>query len=634
MFFNVFPQCYNDEIMADQDSARPRQRFQLFNQGLKALVLGSLIFLFLLLCAVTFYQLTHLDTIFPGIHVNGFSIGGMTVEEAAVTLTQDFNLSTDNQAVLIYLDNSFNIDLAELGISIGAVRTAIDAYQFGRSLPISQWIWQQPLIFAKHLEIDPIIVLDQNKAIVQLQIISSRQDRFAREASLSLEGTRVIAISGQIGQILALQEGLDAITGAVITNQLSTINLPVSVEIPNLMDASEYLPMAQSILERPFIIETPENVQTAISRWTITPENLAPMLTFMIPPDGSHKLQPQFVDDTLAGLLASIAEQINAPAENPRFIFNDETGELDLYLDGIPGVLVDVENSQKAIQAALASGNNQAELAVTMVDPEVSNDATAESLGVRELVYMESSFFYGSDAARIQNIQTAANEFLGILVRPGETFSMASAMGDISLDNGYSEALIIYNGKTIEGVGGGVCQVSTTLFRTAFFAGFPINERHPHAYRVSYYEKVAGNSRNSNLAGLDATVYIPLVDLKFTNDTPYWLLMEAYVYPGASRIDWKFYSTDDGRTMEWTTTGLQNTIEADEPIYELNSELDAGEIRQVDWEAEGADVTVSRAVYLDGDILFEDSFFTRYAPWRAVYEYGPGTDGIPKQKND
>ena len=70
------------------------------------------------------------------------------------------------------------------------------------------------------------------------------------------------------------------------------------------------------------------------------------------------------------------------------------------------------------------------------------------------------------------------------------------------LDNGYSEALIIYNGKTIEGVGGGVCQVSTTLFRTAFFAGFPIEERHPHAYRVSYYEKTYGNKRDSNLAGL------------------------------------------------------------------------------------------------------------------------------------
>jgi len=108
---------------------------------------------------------------------------------------------------------------------------------------------------------------------------------------------------------------------------------------------------------------------------------------------------------------------------------------------------------------------------------------------------------------------------------------MAQAMGEVSLNNGYAEELIIYNGQTIQGVGGGVCQVSTTLFRTAFFSGFPIAERHPHAYRVKYYEKESGNRLNNRLAGLDATVYVPLVDLKFINDTPYWLLMETYVSP-------------------------------------------------------------------------------------------------------
>ena len=108
---------------------------------------------------------------------------------------------------------------------------------------------------------------------------------------------------------------------------------------------------------------------------------------------------------------------------------------------------------------------------------------------------------------------------------------MGDAMGNISLDNGYAEALIIYNGKTITGVGGGVCQVSTTLFRTAFFAGYPIVERNAHAYRVHYYEQTA-TGYDHFMAGLDATVYFPLVDLKFTNDRPYWLLMETYFNPG------------------------------------------------------------------------------------------------------
>ena len=209
---------------------------------------------------------------------------------------------------------------------------------------------------------------------------------------------------------------------------------------------------------------------------------------------------------------------------------------------------------------------------------------------------------------------------------------MAESMGEISLDAGYSEALIIFDGQTIQGVGGGVCQVSTTLFRAAFFAGFPIVERHPHAYRVSYYEKTQGNQRNTRLAGLDATVYVPVVDFRFTNDTPYWLLMETYVSRPASRITWKFYSTSDGRSVEWETTGAYNTVEPPKPLYRVNNALEQGEIKQVDWEAQGAEVRVQRFVYRSGTLHIQDSFYTRYEPWRAVYEYGPGTEGIPESE--
>jgi vancomycin resistance protein YoaR len=211
---------------------------------------------------------------------------------------------------------------------------------------------------------------------------------------------------------------------------------------------------------------------------------------------------------------------------------------------------------------------------------------------------------------------------------------MAENLGDISLDNGYAEALIIYGDQTITGVGGGVCQVSTTLFRTAFFSGFPIVERHAHAYRVSYYEKTAGNNRDNDLAGLDATVYVPIIDLKFENDTPYWLLMETYVDPSASRITWKFYSTWDGRTVDWLTTGPTNVEKPDKALYRENPELSSGEIEQVEWEADGADVRVDRSVFLNDRLFFKDSFDTHYEPWRAVYEYGPGTEGIPANNED
>ena len=193
------------------------------------------------------------------------------------------------------------------------------------------------------------------------------------------------------------------------------------------------------------------------------------------------------------------------------------------------GRTLDIEGTLNAVQGNLSRNDHTVPLVFKLNKPPASDDTTAEQLGIRELVQQQVSYFYGSSAARIQNITAAASKFHGVLVPPGAVFSMADTIGDISLDNGFAEALIIYNGMTVTGVGGGVCQVSTTLFRTVFFGGYPIVQRYAHAYRVSYYEKVAGNRIDPRLAGLDATVYVPLVDFKFKNDSDSWLLMETYI---------------------------------------------------------------------------------------------------------
>jgi vancomycin resistance protein YoaR len=209
---------------------------------------------------------------------------------------------------------------------------------------------------------------------------------------------------------------------------------------------------------------------------------------------------------------------------------------------------------------------------------------------------------------------------------------MGAPMGDVSLDNGFAEALIIYGGRTIKGVGGGVCQVSTTLFRAVFNAGYPIVERTPHAYRVGYYEQGPSGAPDSRLAGLDATVYFPLVDFKFTNDTPYWILMETYM--GSSSLTWKLYSTKDGRTVTWDTTGVTDVVAAPPATFEENPELRKNEMKQVDWAANGADVTVTRTVMKDGVLYFQDQFVTHYQPWQAICQYGPDSKNPEKLANE
>jgi vancomycin resistance protein YoaR len=288
------------------------------------------------------------------------------------------------------------------------------------------------------------------------------------------------------------------------------------------------------------------------------------------------------------------------------------------------GKTLDVEATVDAVISRVQAGEHQVALVMKDVDPPVKDDTTGASLGITELVAETTSYFWGSAPARVQNIRAAASSFYGVLVAPGEVFSMARYLTDISLENGYAEAIIIVGDQSVKGVGGGVCQVSTTLFRTVFFAGFPIVERYAHAYRVGYYEQMSNGAPDTDLAGLDATVYVPLVDFKFRNDTPYWILMETYATDHS--LTWKFYSTSDGRTVDWTTTGVTNVTPPPEPIYREDPTLPAGEIIQVDWAVYGATVDVNRTVFRDNQVYFTDSIHTTYVPWPDGFNYGPGTD--------
>jgi vancomycin resistance protein YoaR len=289
------------------------------------------------------------------------------------------------------------------------------------------------------------------------------------------------------------------------------------------------------------------------------------------------------------------------------------------------GRSLDIQATRDTVEKDLLSGQHNIPLIVNVEQPQVPDDATAQSLGITGEVSRERSYFRGSGAPRLQNIKAASARFHGLLIPPHTTFSMGDAIGDISLHNGYAEALIIYNGKSIAGVGGGVCQVSTTLFRTALYGGYPIVERHSHAYRVFYYEQTR-NGIDQNLAGEDATVYFPLVDLKFTNDRDSWLLMETYFHPEDYSLEWAFYSGGGRRDVQVENLGLRNQVPAPEPVFEENPDLSQGQVKQVEWPGDGADITVARTVSQNGQTLFNDTFQTHYQAWGAVCQFGPGTE--------
>ena len=596
---------------------------------------GFLLFLLVLGAVVTTFHIQYKDRIYPGVSVGGVDLSGKTRPEAASLLAGTFTYPTTGKITLQDQNTIWETAPSELGLFFGANQNAENAYQVGRSGKMLDKWSAQLKAFRQGVNLPPRFVWDEAAAHQTLTTLANEINLPPVEATLSLDGVEVISTAGQIGRALNIPATLQNLQAQFQFRQDGHITLPVDENPPAILDVSEQADFLREVLRGALRLEAPDTGDGNPSSWTFSPAEVAEMLTiehFSEPEEAGYTVS--FNASRWLAVLSDIGSQIAQEPQNARFIFNDETRQLEVIQQEIIGRKLNIEQTLADIYSNLENGQHTVALAIEYTDPPVTSAHTAQDLGITGLINSEMSFFYYSSSARMHNIETAAAQFHGVLVAPGETFSMGAILGDVSAATGYEDAWIIAGNRTVKGVGGGVCQVSTTLFRTVFFSGLPVVERHFHAYRVMYYEQTPSGGHDSNLAGLDATVYFPSVDFKFTNDTGQWLLMETYVNIQHRTLTWKLYGTSDGRTVQWETTGLQNITKPGDPIYIENDELKKGEIDQVDWAVDGADVTVTRHVYRGDQKLWTDTFETHYAPWHDVCEYGPGTKGMPPSKID
>ena len=615
--------------------SQPYQRTPVFPQIVAALVSGVALFVAALLTWTLGYQLIYAGRIFPGVSVAGVDLSGLTRDEAAVTLSQTLSYPINGKILFRNGEKVWVASPAQLGMVFDPSSSAMTAYDLGRRGGLFGALSGQVHARGAGVNVPPVIVFDQRVAYQYLSQIGAQVDQPVAEASLHLEGTNVVAVPGQVGRELKIDATLIYLGAQLQTFTDGEVQLVVQEVQPQILDVSAQAEAARQVLSQPLTLVIPNATTGDPGPYVYDIQVLASLLGAERFENGGQAGVHVVLNQTgLRDLLAPVKAQVDRAPSDARFIFNDDTRQLELLEDSKVGREMNMEASITAINDALLRGEHTVNIVINEAQPKVAGTATADQLGITQLLYAETSYFYGSSAERIQNIEAASAQFHGVLVAPGETFSMGEIMGDVSLENGFAEALIIYGGRTIKGVGGGVCQVSTTLFRAVFNAGFPVNERYSHAYRVSYYEKTASGSIDSRLAGLDATVYFPLVDFKFTNDSPYWLLMETYVTNGS--LTWKLYSTSDGRSVTWDTTGPVNIVPAPSPKFEQNDELNKNEMKQVDYAANGADVTVTRTVSKNGAVYFQDTFVTHYEPWQAVCEYGPDSrnpEKLASEKN-
>ena len=231
------------------------------------------------------------------------------------------------------------------------------------------------------------------------------------------------------------------------------------------------------------------------------------------------------------------------PAE-PKFrLAQDRVTE---FVRAETGIRVNRNQLTDRLIQAVFSAREQVEVPVETITPVApKGEMTAESLGIKQLLGKGISTYSGSIASRKHNVGLTAERIDGVLVGPGETFSFNQTVGEINKENGFLEAYVIKDGRTELGDGGGVCQVSTTLFRAVLAAGLAVAERRAHSYRVGYYEQ-------NSPPGFDATVYSPTTDFKFKNDTTSYLLIQAKADNNASTLvvelwGWNYFNRSESR---------------------------------------------------------------------------------------
>ncbi|MBC8249442.1 MAG: VanW family protein [Anaerolineales bacterium] len=567
---------------------------------------------------VRIYEWRYQDRIYPGVTVWGLDLGGLGLNEAMALLDHRFNPYRGDQLTLRHDEQSWQVSPSDLGVSLDVAATAVSAHAVGRGATLWDSLQEQAQALRHGHEVEPILKFDTGVAMVFLSQLAREVNRPVRNADLTVDGLQVEVTSSQVGWDVDLAATYQLLHERIAGFSGGEVGLVVQEKPPLIADVSEVQALVETMISSPLVLspnfEAQGELVGGLEPWTLSRETISNMLIIrqVKEDDSKARLEAELDQEKLGAYIEGLARQIERSPRNARFDFDDSSGGLTPIVRSREGRALDTAETMRLINTQVATADREITLPILAVRPQVADD-DGPNLGIVELVSEGITYFKGSSAGRVHNIQVAASKFHGLVIPPGQTFSFNEHLGEVSAETGYEESVIISGDRTTEGIGGGICQVSTTAFRAAFWGGFPILERSPHSFRVSWYEPPIG---------LDATVFAPAVDLKFLNDTPYHVLIETEADTQTGALAFRFYSTKTGRTVEMEGPIEENVVPHGPPVYEDDPTLPKGTTRQVEWARDGVDVTIYRIIKEGEAVISREKFFSRYRPWTAVYLVG------------
>lgn len=451
------------------------------------------------------------------------------------------------------------------------------------------------------------ISYDDDKLIQNIQTIASQIDRPFVPTELIIKNNNLTVSPGSIGLSVDQELLKNNITFNLTLGKFSNsiiIETKIVGTIPTTSQIDQTMIRAKNLIGKSIVLST------SLDTITIDDQTLISWIDF----------NNGFQVDKINLYTQNIAKSFQK--EPVDALFNFQNGKVIEFKPARNGIIVNSDILSKEIVVAFnnleKSAEKQEKLSPSFqtVEPKIKN-SDVNDLGIKELLGSGTSTFKHSSATRNINIAKGISIVNRILVAPGDTFSFVKSLGEVTLEAGYKQAYIIRQGKTELDVGGGICQVSTTLFRAMLNAGLNITERKNHAYRVSYYEE-------DSKPGFDATIFIPSPDLKFINDTKHHILIQSVLDMDNRRLTYEIYGTSDGRKVnitnyrQWDSTPPPPDVWIDDPTLPTGKVIkDEQAIRGLktafDWN-----VTDS-----NGNIIHQKTFQSNFAAWAAVYRRGP-----------
>lgn len=570
------------------------------------------------------YEKHTADRIYAGVSINSVDVSNMTQAEAAQAIQSTPFYVHTNAFTFVHphTGETFSATPSDIGLTMNIDATVASAFKLGRSKSNrADQIREQLNTYLYGITVTPTYKLDMGEINSWINQFAPQIEQSLIQNQLDLSSGYINVAPGQAGYTLDREHLFQQIYTPLRAHQSAQIELLVHEIEPESLNLTGPEKQLELTINRPFnfYLKTPLDDVDLTNELVISPSELATWsrLYFSLDADGNEVYTTEIDTEAVRAWLTELAVLVEREPVNARFYFDDTTRELVVVDEHINGRSLNVDATLASFVANAESDSRSLPLIIDNIIPKVNTNATAAELGITELLTEQTTYFRDSPPERKHNIARSAEKFYGIVIAPGEEFSFNRYIGEISEEDGFTTGLIILGGRTIEGVGGGVCQVSTTVFQSAFWAGYPIVERQEHGYRVHYYEDGEG-------AGMDATIFTGLVDFKFLNNTPFHILMENYYSAEEESLTMKLYTTSLGRHVEKANPIIEDVQPARTPdLYEYNEDLDPQEIKLVDYAAEGAKVTINRTVYNAEGLVMEDrDFVSNYIPWRNVHQYG------------